>query len=66
MKIKKNWLIFILILFCFWIYNMYYFVSEIKYDNLDWIFILGNLFTNLYILGSIIYIIYLKFFKNNP
>jgi hypothetical protein len=61
MRTKIYLLIFVCVILSFWLYNLYYLVLEIK--GLSIISLIGNLFINLYILGSIIYIIYIKFYK---
>ena len=61
MRTKIYLLIFVCVILSFWLYNLYYLVLEIK--GLSIISLIGNLFINLYILGSIIYI---KFYKKSP
>ena len=57
------WLIFLFLMFSFWIYDLYFFFLELKGGLIPISLIIGNVVVKLYILGSLIYIFYIRFWK---
>ena len=64
---RKNfyWILFLNIITIIWMYNLYYFIYDVKNEKITFWAIVGNIVVNIYVFVSIIYVVYLKFWKKD-